>query len=759
MILNKEEIKEKIRSFMRADPQASFTKNNLSKMLSLKGDARKTLKEALSEMKSSAEIVQGKQRRLMLRVDVEEDTAKNTFRAEITEVDEDGMLYARPIGPHTPCTRIRLTTYAPFLRQRTNLGVGTYVLIKITKKARTIWDAQVLKEIEHPSRTHLGLFQETSRGGTLFSCHRKDAFSPVFLSPHQAEHLHSGQVVVFQQNSPHDVIIHKILGEVGDTALITDMAIHNHQIIDQFSSEALKIASSGRVPSLGKRYDYRAIPFVTIDGEDARDFDDAVWAEPDAHPDNEKGWHILVAIADVAYYVPLGSELDQEAYARGNSVYFPDRAVPMLPEALSNDLCSLRPNEDRACLVVEMTIDVEGKLKSHKIQRGLMRSIARLTYEQVEHVIHGAPSTLPENILPHIHTLYGAYKSLHQTRLKRGTLELEGPEREFVFDNVGHVIDVKIRPNLTSHKIIEEFMIAANVVAAETLVSQKMPSVFRIHDRPNTMKVHNLAQLLKHAKIPFTKSSHPKPTEFNTILKKFKGTAQERLLNELILRAQSQARYSTENIGHFGLSLTHYTHFTSPIRRYSDLIVHRLLVSALGLGDGGYPDLPDDLQGAADHVSQTERRASAAERETSDRFAIALIAPFLGHVFSTVIVGVNRAGLFVETLDSGAQGFIPKRSLDPRGHIVYDEAHHQLINKNTGHCFQLGQQLEATLVEADVMTSSLSFRLPSPGRSSANKGIPSKMKSHKKRRSPPALKNNTRAPQKKTHPSTRRKKP
>ncbi|WP_347252644.1 VacB/RNase II family 3'-5' exoribonuclease, partial [Legionella sp.] len=505
------------------------------------------------------------------------------------------------------------------------------------------------------------------------------------------------------------VKINKILGQMSDPKIFSLLAIYGYNLPFEFSEAAIAEAEAGKIPPLGRRADFRDVDLVTIDGEDARDFDDAVWAAPDTDERNPGGWRIIVAIADVAYYVRLNSALDKEARLRGNSVYFPDRVVPMLPEALSNELCSLKPNVDRACMAIEMIISSQGKIKSYRVKRGLMRSRARLTYRQVQNAIEGKVDKVTESLKDLvIAPLYGAFQSLLKARKQRGTLELELPERQILFHPDGTVKDIVTRERFESHKLIEEFMIAANVAAAKTLIAKNWTGIFRVHETPDTLKVANLRQFLKQMKLNLAKSPNVTPQQFNQILGQVQGKPFERLISDLILRSQAQARYSPHNIGHFGLSLSHYAHFTSPIRRYSDLVVHRALISALELGDDGYPEMPTTLDKIAEHISNTERLAASAEREVVDRYAIAFIATKTNDIFQVTIVGVNRFGLFVEVQSIGAQGFIPKANLGT-DMFHFEEEHHRLVSRRSRKIYQLGDTLLAKLIQADPISSSLIF--------------------------------------------------
>ena len=690
-----------------------LTKNQIAKMLGLKADQRIILKQVLKELYSTGNVVRGKRRRLTAETPAGTVNVGDIIAVEVIDIDEDGDFLTHPLEwpEDQKMPLIRLVNLRPSYTQgRSGLEITSKLMSRIVHQTPSEWQATVIRRLEKDQKTHLGIFSPNRHGGYLSSCNRKDTFNGAHIHHEQAKGLKPGDVVKFSTNNVDGLKIIARVGNIEDHHIFSELAIASLDIPCEFSPEAIKMAKAGKVPSLGKRTDYRSIDLVTIDGEDARDFDDAVWAEADTDPANVNGWRALVAIADVSHYVQIGSVLDKEAYQRGNSVYFPDRVVPMLPEGLSNNLCSLRPNEDRACMVIEMTITAGGKLKSHRVQRGLMRSKARLTYLQVQNALEGKLDETTELIKDTvIKPLFGVYQSLLKARAERGTLDLEVPERQILFDDQGNVKNIIIRERFDSHKLIEELMIAANVAAAKTLIAKNWPCLFRVHDKPDTMRVENLRQLLKQLKLGLAKSTSPEPRHFNALLHEVQNHKYKRMINDLVLRSQSQAKYSPENVGHFGLSLAHYAHFTSPIRRYSDLIVHRCLISALNLGEDGYNDKPDNLDKLGEHISQTERVAAQAERQVSDRYAISFVLDKVGETMETVIVGVNRVGLFVEIPASGAQGFIPKHNLG--SDFQFDEQNHRFVGRRSNTIYQLGDKVDALLVEADVITNSLSFRL------------------------------------------------
>ena len=488
---------------------------------------------------------------------------------------------------------------------------------------------------------------------------------------------------------------------MGDARSISLIAIATQDIPHVFPPEATTEAERARAPTLGRREDLRPVPLVTIDGEDARDFDDAVFVEPDG-----SGFRLLVAIADVAYYVRPSSALDHVARERGNSVYFPDRVVPMLPEALSTGWCSLRPQEDRACLFAELWIGADGRKTRHRFGRGLMRSAARLTYEQVQQAQdRGDTLGLP---LP---ALFGAYRALLTARTARGTLDLDLPERKVVLDASGRVTAVVPRPRLDSHRLIEEFMISANVAAAEELERRHGPCMYRVHAPPSVEKLEDLRSFLRGFGISLPAGDQLHPRDLDRALRQVAGTPEAPMVNEVILRSQSQAAYSPQNIGHFGLALPRYAHFTSPIRRYADLLVHRSLIRALRLGpDGLGADEAAGFAETAEHITRTERRAQTAERDATDRYLAAFMADRVGKVFAARVSGVTRFGLFVTLAENGASGIVPRSAL-PDDLWQHDERAQTLTGRRTRLVFCLAQQVEVRLSEANPVTGSLAFQL------------------------------------------------
>ncbi|MBV6657817.1 MAG: VacB/RNase II family 3'-5' exoribonuclease, partial [Devosiaceae bacterium] len=516
--------------------------------------------------------------------------------------------------------------------------------------------------------------------------------------------------------------VDEIFGQLGTERAISQIAILRADIPDAFPPQVLAETEALPVAPAEGREDWRTIPLITIDPATAKDHDDAVHAAPDNDEANPGGFVVIVAIADVAAYVQPHTKLDQEARRRGNSVYFPDRVVPMLPERLSTDLCSLRANEDRPALAIRMVFGADGNKKRHSLHRVLIRLHAGLAYEAAQAAIDGAAP--PDGITPAsaeiteaaLKPLWAAYEALTKARNERAPLALDLPERKLVLDEAGAVAGVDVPERLDAHRLIEEFMIQANVAAAQLLEAKKAKGLYRIHDAPSVAKFEGLRAFLKSLNISIAPQSSVRPRDFNRILGKTKGQPNEPLINEMVLRSQAQAEYSPDNIGHFGLNLSRYAHFTSPIRRYADLIVHRALIAAykLGDGDGSLPDV-DVLSRLGDHLSGTERRAMLAERETTDRLIAAYLADQIGAKFYGRITGVVGAGLFVRLAETGADGFVPVAGLG-EDYFVFDEANQALAGSATGRTFQLGDDVEVKLEEALPLAGALRFAMLSKGK-------------------------------------------
>ena len=628
----------------------------------------------------------------------------NTTLVIITGTDNDGEPLARPKAWDQAHGRPPLIRMRPERPGQPALAPGDTVLARLHPTGPGQYEGRTIHRLsETPSRI-LGVFRPGFPDSRIEPTDRRAKAE--WAVPHgqeagaQANELVLAEPIAAHRMGLKPARVIERLGRMGEARSVSLIAIHTHDIPVLFPEDALAEAKRARGVRLGKREDLRGIPLVTIDGEDARDFDDAVFAEPDGD-----GFRLIVAIADVAWYVRPDSALDRAARTRGNSVYFPDRVVPMLPEELSNGWCSLRPNEDRGCLFVEMSIGRDGRKRAHRFGRGLMRSAARLTYEQVQAAVDdNAP--LPIDPRP----LYDAFRLLLDARIKRGTLDLDLPERKVTLGPDGHVAAVSPRPRLDSHRLIEEFMVLANVAAAEELERLHRPCMYRIHAPPTQEKLANLRGFLNGLGISLPPGDKVHPRDLDRVLRKVVGTPDAIVVNEVMLRSQSQAAYSPENIGHFGLALTRYAHFTSPIRRYADLLVHRSLIAGLKLGLGALgPEEAASFEDTAAHITGTERRAALAERDAIDRYLTAFMADKIGARFTARVSGVTRFGLFVTIPESGASGLLPMNAL-PDDYWHHDEMEQTLTGRRTGRVFRLSQEVEVRLAEANPVTGGLMFR-------------------------------------------------
>ncbi|WP_155155222.1 ribonuclease R [Curvivirga aplysinae] len=696
-------------------------KRELARAFHLRGDQRTELRGLLKELASEGSIDKGHRRKMAPK-----GALPDVLVIEVHEVDPDGDAFAKPVstkqhGDLDENVRIFMKPHSN--RNAPAPKIGDRALARLKRIGDKSYEAEIIRTLHPAKEKVLGLLEATKGGCILHPTDRRSKLD-YFIAENDLNGAKAGQLALVQPMGGQRVYgaqqgkITEVIGSFTDAKAFSLISIHAHGIPMEFSDEVLKEADALPEPTLGKRTDLRDIPLVTIDGDDARDFDDAVFAEPDTNPDNPGGWHLLVAIADVSNYIKTDGPLDKSAQDRGNSVYFPDRVVPMLPEQLSNGLCSLRPHEDRACMAVHMYIDRHGKLIRHKFIRGLMRSAARLTYEQAQDAIEGRLDETTEPIMETvIKPLYAAYQALDEARQSRGTLELEIPERRIFVNDAGEVTKILPRDRLDSHKLIEEFMITANVAAAEALEAKNARAImYRVHDEPSLEKMEALRESLEGMGHNMTKGGVITPRQFTGILKKVEGTEQAQMMSDIILRSQAQAVYAPENLGHFGLALRRYCHFTSPIRRYADLLVHRALIKAYKLGDDGLEaEQADEFEDLGEHISQTERRASVAERECKDRYVTAYLSEHVGAEFKGRVNGVTRFGLFITLDETGADGLIPIATL-PNDYFIHDEVHHALVGRQTGMTYRLGEPVTISLREADAITGSMTFAIVDGGK-------------------------------------------
>jgi ribonuclease R len=736
--------REEILSFIRSSPTKAG-KREITRAFGIKGGARIALKRLLAEMAEDGTLA-GNRKELREKGHLPAVTV-----LEVTGRDADGDLIAKPVAWESADgerpTVILLTHQRRASEEAAAIGVGDRVLARISRLEEpdvegASYEAEPIKVLPRDKRRLLGIFRKSARGGTIEPVDRRELRSWRIEKGDEGS-AKDGDLVRFDlvtwgRHTISQARILESLGNPQDERKISLIAVHAHGIPDDFPASVLAESETLEPPSASGRTDLRDTPLVPLDPMDARDHDDAVYAEPDTDPRNKGGHIVIVAIADVAHYVRTGTRLDKEAALRANSVYFPDRVVPMLPERISNNLCSLREGEDRPCLAVRMVFDHSGQKRSHAFQRAIMRSAAKLSYQEAQAAIEGRPSDKAGPLMERaLKPLWAAYDALVRARDARGPLDLDLPERKIVLDEEGRVARIMIPERLAAHRLIEEFMIQANVAAAEALEAKRTPLVYRVHDEPSAEKLKSLRDFLDSLDIKLARDATLKPAAFNRVLERAKTLPVPDLVNEVILRAQAQAEYNPVNIGHFGLNLAKYAHFTSPIRRYADLIVHRALIRALRLGTDGLDDTEiGRLADTAKSISEAERRAMAAERETIDRLVAAHLADRVGATFEGRIAGVTRSGLFVRLKETRADGFVPVSTLT-RDFYHHVEAVHALVGNRTNETFQLGDEVSVRLVEAVPTAGALRFEMLSRGKSSqmaSIKGIRGANRGPKRRR-------------------------
>lgn len=691
--------------------QPKGSKRDIARALHVKGSERIVLKRILRELESEGAVERSAHRRYAPAGSLPDVTV-----LEIVGQDADGELLGRPerwsrdeAPPRILVVPGREAEAGPAL------GIGERVLARLSR-TEDGFDARVIKRIGAGVHRVLGVYREHEGHGRIEPIDRRTRHA-LAVDPHDRSGALSNELVLVEPLAgrpagvPRARIVER-LGSMSEPRAISLIAIHEHGIPTEFSREALAEAGRAKPSEVRGRTDLRNVPLVTIDPEDARDHDDAVWAGPDPDTANPGGHVVIVAIADVALYVRPGSALDRDARKRGNSAYFPDRVVPMLPEVLSAGLCSLRENEDRPCLAVRMIFDVRGKKRRHEFLRATMRSAARLTYQEAQRAFDGRPdATRPDIAIQTLAPLWNAYRILAGARDVRAPLDLDLPERRVVLGPDGRVASIAFRERLESMRLIEEFMIQANVAAAESLEKARVPLIYRIHERPSQEKLSAFADYLRSIGLSFAKGQVVTPKTFNGILAAAKGGPHEAVLNDVVLRTQAQAVYAPDNVGHFGLHLQRYAHFTSPIRRYADLVIHRALIRALQLGEDGLTDAEiGALAETAEHISVCERRAMAAERDSVDRYVAAFMEDRVGAVFAARITGVTRFGLFVRLKETGADGLVPIRTIGAE-YFRHDERRHALVGERTRTAYTLGDVVSVRLREAAPLTGGLRFEL------------------------------------------------
>jgi len=641
----------------------------------------------------------------------------------VQAVDDSGAVWAVPEQWHaeTAPPRLRLIERG----KRSALGIGDRVLARTEERGQGLI-AHPMKKLERAAELALGVVK---REGDRF-----------WLSPVDKRERRELFISDLKDAEPGDLVLCEVTGRPPRVSARVDavlgdpfapksfslIAIHKHGLPHEFSKEAIDEAHRVAKLPLGEREDLTHLPIVAIDPEDARDHDDAIWAEPDG----EGGWNAIVAIADVSFYVRPGSELDREARARGNSVYFPDRVVPMLPEELSADICSLKEGEDRAAMACHLKISNDGELKSWRFTRAKVRIAANIAYEDAQAAIDASeeerievsspvcwmpevegpvPQELVEKALM---PLWGCWRALFAARQKRDPLELDLPERRVMLDEKGRITSIAPRDRLDAHRLVEDYMIAANVAAARALEAKKTPVMYRVHEPPSREKLVALKDYLKTFGIEFALGQVIKPGTFNRIIERVGEADGREEIMEQLLRTQMQARYAPERLGHFGLALATYAHFTSPIRRYADLQVHRALVKAYRLGEGGLPPGDEErFEQIGEQISMLERRAMEAERETIDRYVAAFLADQVGQLVECRITGVQPFGFFATVEDLGGDGLLLAKDLGQE-YFRFDEAARVLVGDESGETYRIGQRLTLRLAESNPVSGALRFELP-----------------------------------------------
>ena len=702
-------------------------KRDIAKAFGIKGADRIDLKRILKELEEDGHL---EKRRKTYR---DPDKLPPVSVLQVSDTSADGDLFARPLewqgeGPE-PKVLLILRANDPAL------GTGDRILARLqaVKDDDHTYEGRLIRRIGTNPKKILGVFRKRAEGGRILPVDK--GVSREWRVPSDATHgAKDGELVEAEQSGPKDSLglprarIVTRLGDPSQPKAVSLIAIHQHGLRDDFPDDAIAEADSMSPADLEGRIDLTDMPLVTIDPSDARDHDDAVFAEPDPDPKNEGGHILWVAIADVAHYVRPGSALDREAWARGNSTYFPDRVVPMLPDRLSGDLCSLHEGVPRACIVARMIIDAAGEMLSHEFSRALMKSPASLNYQEVQAAIDGAPNDKTAPLLePVLKPLYAAFESLMKARARREPLDLDLPERRIVLDEKGFVRSVAYKERLDAHQLIEAFMVLANVAAAEALIAKKSPLLFRVHEEPAVEKLESLRETAQAAGLVLAKGQVLKTAHLNRLLAQAQDTDHQEAVNMAVLRSMTQAYYSPQNFGHFGLALKAYAHFTSPIRRYSDLVVHRALIAAHRWGNDGLDASEiDRLQSTAEQVSMTERRSMEAERDTTDRYLAAYLSDRVGTELTGRISGIQRFGAFIRLDETGADGLLPIREIG-REYFHYDRQEQTLSGSDTGLTLSVGQRVLVRLTEAVPVTGGLMLELlelegdelprgPKPGR-------------------------------------------
>ena len=699
--------KKQILDWIKDNPKKS-SKREIAKAFGIKGSMRVELKQVLKELTLSGEIDKNK------KSFKNPNQLSSVCILQMMASTSDGDLFARPVDwkGDEPEPIVLMV----FRASDPALAYGDRVLSKVSivHDEQYQYEGRIIRVLKKTPKNTLGIFKETSEGGRILPIEKSGREWSVKLS--DALDAKDGELVEAEQikgkraSGLYAARVINIVGDPSGPKAVSLIAIHQHGIPHQFPEDVLNESENSNFSVDAKREDLTKIPFVTIDPSDARDHDDAVYSHPDKDPSNIGGHVLWVAIADVAHFVKPGSALDKEARKRGNSTYFADRVVPMLPDRLSGDLCSIHEGIERPCLAVCITIDKSGKKLKQTFHRANIKSVASLNYEEVQKSVEG---TVNEKVKPHfenvIKPLYECYFCLKKSKDFRQPLDLDLPERKVELFKNGRVKAVVLKERFDSHRLIEEFMILANVAAAEELSKARSEFLYRVHEEPTPEKLNALREVAQSAGFNLAKGQVLQTSHLNDLLTKSKQSDLSELISMTTLRSMSQAYYSRENFGHFGLALKKYAHFTSPIRRYSDLITHRALISSLGLGCDGLKEMDSEkLEGTAKHISDTERRSMVAERDTTDRYLASYLSEKVGNEFEGKISGVAKFGFFVRLNESGAEGIVPVRTLGT-DFYYYDDRTNTLRGSETGLIVGLGQRATVRLKEVDPIAGGIAF--------------------------------------------------
>ncbi len=701
--------KKQLLDWIQENPTKT-NKRDIARAFGIKGAARIDLKRMLKELTSEGHL----QKERKTFHGAKDLPPVSVLR--VSRIDSAGDVWAEPVNLKPDAQAPKILFFAK--KGDPALTKNDQILCRLSASDQSDidYEARLIRKIGSGPAKIIGLYRIGAEGGRLVPVDKK-ANREWRIAKTDCMGAKDGELIEAQQVGPKGRMglpqakVTQRLGDPMAPKSISLIAIHQHGIPDEFPDEVIEQAEAATPTTLGNRTDLRDLPLFTIDPADARDRDDAICAFPDDDPKNEGGYIVWVAIADVAHYVRSGTALDKEARNRGNSSYFPDRVVPMLPDALSGDLCSLHQDVERACMAVRIVLNSAGRKIGHKFHRGLMRSPAALSYEQAQAAADGVYDDATKPIAGPINDLFAAYRVALKERNARQPLHLDLPERKIILSDEGKVTSVDFRARFDAHKLVEEFMVTANVCAAETLEAKRVPLLFRVHEEPAAEKLDALREVADAAGLTLAKGQVLKTQHLNRLLDAAAGTEDAEVINMTVLRSMTQAYYGPANLGHFGLNLTKYAHFTSPIRRYADLLVHRALIKAHGWGDDGLaPHEIENLQETGDWISQTERRSMLAERDTTDRYLAAFLSERIGSEFPGRVSGIARFGLFVKLDETGADGIIPLAHLG-REYWRYIERDGTLKGEDSGRVIAVGMPATVRLAEAAPITGGLTLEL------------------------------------------------